>query len=78
MPEIYDELRKAIDSSRKTRYRISKETGISESHLAQFMKGNLGLSVESIEKILDSLGLSFRLIRSASSKDRAGSRKRTE
>lgn len=78
MPKIYEELRKAIESSRKTRYRISKETGISESHLAQFMKGNLGLSVESIEKILGSLGLSFRLTRSPSSKTRAASRKGTE
>jgi hypothetical protein len=57
MTPILDDIRKAIDASDKTRYRISKETGISESRLCQLMGGTKGLSIEALELLADCLGL---------------------
>jgi transcriptional regulator with XRE-family HTH domain len=51
-----DALRRAIEQSEKTRYRISKETGIAEAVLSRFMHGKGGLSVESIDRICESIG----------------------
>ena len=56
MAPILDDIRKAIDASDKSRYRISKDTGVSESHLSQFMDGTKGLSVEALELLADYLG----------------------
>ena len=58
---IYDELRSAIEKSPKRRYVIATEAGIHESMLSLFMKGERGLSVESLEKIAESLGYSITL-----------------
>jgi DNA-binding Xre family transcriptional regulator len=57
MGTIYDEIRIAIQKSEKSRYRLWKETGISEAQLCQFMGGTKGLSVESLEKLAESLDL---------------------
>lgn len=57
MPPIYDVIREAIASSVKSRYRIAKETGISEPQLCQFMTGTKGLSVEALEKLAENLGM---------------------
>ena len=57
MPAIYDEIRKAITESDKSRYRMAIETGISEAQLCQFMAGTKGLSVEALETLADCLGL---------------------
>jgi len=61
MTDIYDEIRAAIERGDKSRYRISKETGISESALSLFMNGKRGLSVERMEQVAKSLGLSITL-----------------
>ena len=57
MAPIYDDIRNAIEAGDMTRYRIAKETGISESQLSLFMAGNKGLSVEALETLADCLGL---------------------
>lgn len=57
MPHIYKLIREAIAASDKSRYRLAKETGISEPHLCRFMAGTKGLSVEALEKLADCLGL---------------------
>ena len=54
---VYDDLREAINASGTSRYRISKETGISEAQLSLFMAGKKGLSVEALEKLAHHLGL---------------------
>lgn len=54
---IYDYIRHAIEASDKTRYRLSKETGISEGHLCQFMGKTKGLSVEAVELLASHLNL---------------------
>ena len=57
MAPILDDIRKAIDASDKSRYRIAKDTGISESHLGQLMAGTKGLSIDALELLADYLGL---------------------
>ena len=39
MAELLNAMRKAIEASGQSRYRISKETGIAESVLSRFMSG---------------------------------------
>lgn len=57
MPEIYDEIRQAIATGNKSRYRLWQETGISQGHLCEFMAGTKGLSVEALEKLANCLEL---------------------
>jgi len=54
---VSDQLRQAIDDSGLSRYRISKETGISETALALFYNGHRGLSM----KALNALGKCLEL-----------------
>ena len=58
---LTDQLRQAIDDSGLTRYRIAKETGISESALAQFYNGHRGLSMEALNALGDYLQLKITL-----------------
>lgn len=58
---LTDQLRQAIDDSGITRYRIAKETGISESALAQFYNGHRGLSMEALNALGEYLQLKITL-----------------
>ena len=60
MSKICDKLKQAIEKSPKSRYRLSKETGIEQSQLSRFMAGTRILGIESIEKLAKALG--FELI----------------
>ena len=55
MAEIYDQLRKAIKAGSKSRYQLWKDTGIDQGQLARFMAGISGLSVDSMESLVDAL-----------------------
>jgi transcriptional regulator with XRE-family HTH domain len=50
-------MRKAIAASGKTRYAIHKATGIDQGQLSKLMKGQAGLSLDTLEKLADFLGL---------------------
>lgn len=67
---LSDQLRQAIDDSGLTRYRIAKETGISESALAQFYNGRRGLSMEALNSLGKCLQLTINLGRKPDTKDR--------
>lgn len=58
---LTDQLRQAIDDSGLTRYRIAKETGVSESALAQFYNGHRGLSMEAMNALGQFLQLTIHL-----------------
>ena len=58
---LTDQLRQAIEDSGLTRYRIMKETGISESTLSQFYRGQRGLSMEALNALGECLQLSITL-----------------
>jgi DNA-binding Xre family transcriptional regulator len=55
--KILDKIRKEIRESETSRYRISKEIGISEAQLSRLMAGKSGLSIDSLEKICDFLNI---------------------
>ncbi len=57
MSQIFDTIRKAIEASSKTRYRLSKETGIDQAQLSRLMSGKEGVSVENLERLAEALGL---------------------
>ena len=57
MAKLYDQLRKAIKDGPKSRYQLWKETDIDQGQLARFMDGISGLSVESMERLIEALGL---------------------
>jgi len=60
---ILEQIREAIRASDKTRYRLSKETGIAQSQLSRLMTGQEGLSYENLEKLADALGLVIIILR---------------
>lgn len=54
---LSNQLRQIVENSAETRYRVSKETGISQSTLSRFVSGERGLSIEA----MDALGEFFEL-----------------
>jgi len=54
---ISDQIRGAIASSKVTRYHIAQETGIDESTLSRFMSGKGGMTVSTLDKLGEYLGL---------------------
>ena len=50
-------LRRTIERSEKSRYRISQETGIDKGVLSHFVHGHRGLSLDTVDKLVDCLGL---------------------
>ena len=56
-----DQIRAAIDASGLSRYRIWKETGISQATLSRFMSGKGGLSVEGLDKLAEVLKLEVKV-----------------
>ncbi|MSR60040.1 MAG: XRE family transcriptional regulator [Planctomycetaceae bacterium] len=63
---LTDQLRQAIDDSSLTRYRIAKETGISESALSQFYNGHRGLSMDALNALGRCLQLTITMRRKPS------------
>jgi len=55
-----EQLRRAVEASELTRYRIAQETGISESILSRFVNRGAGLSMDSVDKLVDCLGLTLQ------------------
>ena len=55
MGRIHDAICNAIEGSDKTRYRISKDTGISQTQLSRVMSGERGLSIDALERLADYL-----------------------
>jgi transcriptional regulator with XRE-family HTH domain len=58
---LTDQVRQAIEDSGLTRYRIAKETGISESALSQFYNGQRGLSMNALNALGQFLQLKVTL-----------------
>jgi predicted transcriptional regulator len=58
--QFSDQLRRAIRESELSRYAISCKTGIAQSSLCKFIQGERGLSLDSIDRLMDTLGLEIR------------------
>jgi hypothetical protein len=60
MSELFTEqLRRAIRESGMSRYAIWKGSGVDQATLSKFMSGRHGLSLESVEKLVEVLGLTL-------------------
>lgn len=55
--KLSDQLRQAIADSGMSRYRIAQDTGIDESALAKFFNGQRGLSLASLDALVEYLDL---------------------
>src|SRR5262245_11382453 len=54
---LSDQVRRAVDASGMSRYRIAKELGVAESTMSRFMARKGGLSMEYLDALADLLGL---------------------
>ena len=61
MAKMLDTLRRAVENSNESRYRIAHGSGVAASQLARLVSGERGLSIESAEKLADYLGLEITL-----------------
>ena len=57
--KLSDQIRRAVDDCGRTRYRISKQTGIDQSTLSRFMSGERGLPMNTLDKLADYLDLNI-------------------
>jgi predicted XRE-type DNA-binding protein len=61
MSEILNQVRQLIESSGESRYSIWKATGIPQGQLSRLMNGQSGLSLDSLERLLQHLGHEIKI-----------------
>ena len=54
---LTERIQEAIRSGGMSRYAISKATGIDQALLCRFLKGQSSMALETVDKVLDALGL---------------------
>ena len=54
---LSEQVRRAINSSGQSQYRICKETGVDKATLSRFMAGERGLSTSTLDLVVEYLGL---------------------
>ena len=57
MTSFSDQIRRAVDKSGYSRYRIWQEIGIDQAVMSRFMSGQGGLSLKSLDRLAKFLGL---------------------
>ena len=57
MPRLVNAMRRAVMQSKKTRYRIAKESGVSAPQLCRLVHGQGDLAVSTVEKLAKCLNL---------------------
>jgi hypothetical protein len=57
---LSDQLRQAIRDSELTRYSISESTGIDQATLCRFLQGTRGMSLDSVDRLAECLGLEIK------------------
>ena len=55
-----DVLRQAVRDSELTRYAISVRTGIDQGTLSRFIRGERGMSLDSVDRLMECLELEIR------------------
>ena len=56
---LSDQVRKAVDASGKSRYRIAKDLGVSEATMSRFMSAERGLTLTVLDRLAEYLGLAL-------------------
>ncbi len=57
MAKLTDSIRAAIVASDQTPYAIAKGAGVARSQLSRLLSGESGMSVDTLERLADYLGL---------------------
>ena len=63
--KLTDQLRRAIDTADKSRYRIALEADIDHATFSRFMNGKGGLSMDGLNRLAEALGLELKAKRPA-------------
>jgi transcriptional regulator with XRE-family HTH domain len=61
MAKLVDAMRRAVETSGKTRYRIAKESGVSAGQLSRLVSGERGMRVDTLERLAKHLGLQITI-----------------
>jgi len=70
--DLAGQLREAIRASGFTRYRICKDADIDQATLSRFMHRKSGLSMEAIDRLVETLGLELKPKQPASKRAKKG------
>jgi hypothetical protein len=68
MASISDQLRNAIQTCGKSRYRIAAETGVTQATLSRFMNRLVELNMATADKICESIGARLTIDKPAKAK----------
>lgn len=60
---LSDQIRQAVDASGLSRYAICKATGIDQGAMSRFMAGEMGLALETLDRLGEVLGLEVKATR---------------
>lgn len=63
MVKLTDQLRDAIDGSGMSRYAVAKAIGLDQATLSRFMSRKAGLSLDTVDKLGEFLGLELVVTR---------------
>jgi transcriptional regulator with XRE-family HTH domain len=55
--KIIQAIKRAVLADKRTRYRIAKDSGVSESQLSKLVNGKMGLNVRTVEALANTLDL---------------------
>lgn len=61
MSQILNQVRQLIEESGQSRYSIWKATGIPQGQLSRLMNGQSGLSLDSLERLLQHIGHEIKI-----------------
>ncbi len=67
-----DQVRDAVDASGMSRYRICAEIGADQGAMSKFMAGKTGLSMDTLDRLAELLGLVVAIRPEATGKNRGG------
>jgi len=66
--KLSEQIRKIIEHAPVSRHRLCQLTGINTGNLTEFMAGNRGLSMESLDALANVLGLQVKVNKATASK----------
>ena len=61
MANVIGQLREAVQAAPVSRYRLSKQSGVSAASLCRLVSGERGLSIGCAEQLADALGMELIL-----------------
>ena len=67
---MIEQIKKALEADGRTRYRIAKASGITQGQLSRLVSGERGLTVDTLERLADCLGLEIVIRPKRRQKDR--------